>query len=233
MEKMIFAVLAILFLASPAWAVDDPQIKDDSDKLNYSIGYQIGGDFVNQGIELRPDMIVEGIRTAVEKTKPLITEQEMSKVLIDLKEKVVAEQRQQANLAGQDFLAEFNKQEGVVELPNGARYRVIKAGDGPQPAMEDSVEIQYIARTIDGTEISNTYKEDELKTYQIGRMLPGLRDVLMKMQQHAVWEVVVPMPVPGNNGEPGGHRLVIYEIELLTVKTPKEKAAGEKPAAQQ
>lgn len=229
MNKLLITLTALLFVAQPAWAADDLKIKDDNDKVNYSIGYQIGGDFVSQGIDLKPEMIVAGIRAAVEKANPLITQEEMNKTLIALKDKIIADQRKQASQAGQDFLVAYRTREGVAELPSGALYRVIKAGDGPQPTQVDSVEIQYIAQTIDGTEISNTYKDDKLKTYQIGRMMPGLRDVLLKMKEHAIWEVVVPMPVPGNGGGAVEQGLVVYKIELVSIKTPEDKAAGETP----
>lgn len=230
MKKLLFVLLTALFLTQPAWAADDLKIKDNNDKINYSIGYQIGGDFVSQGITLKPEMLVAGIKAAVEKTDPLITQAEMNKTLIALKEKIVADQRRQASQAAQKFMDDFAKDKNVVELPGGVKYRVVRAGTGPQPTETDSVEVQYRARRTDGTEIANTYNENQIRTYQIGRMTPGLRNVLLQMKQGAVWEVLLPSPIPDPETDSFKEGLMIYDIELVSIKAPAAKADAEKPA---
>jgi FKBP-type peptidyl-prolyl cis-trans isomerase FklB len=85
MKKLLFMLLATLFLSNSVWAADELKLKDENDKVNYSIGYQIGGDFVKQSIELKPEAIVKGMQDAIKANKPLLTQEEMNKTLIDLK----------------------------------------------------------------------------------------------------------------------------------------------------
>jgi FKBP-type peptidyl-prolyl cis-trans isomerase FklB len=69
----VHVVLVVVFLSGVCLAGDKPEIKDEKGKINYSIGYQIGGDFKRQGIELEPDLIVKGIQDALAESKPLMT----------------------------------------------------------------------------------------------------------------------------------------------------------------
>jgi len=218
MKKLLFMLLATLFLSNSVWAADELKLKDENDKVNYSIGYQIGGDFVKQNIDLKTEVIVKGIQDAIKANKPLLTQEEMNKTLIDLKERIIAEQRQKESEAGLAFLEEYRKKDGVVELPVGVLYRVVEAGKGPLPSVNDNATIHFVTKTVEGQEVSNTYTEGQPKTYQIGRMMPGLRDVLLKMNEGAKWEVVVPLGQLNNTGkEYLGQGVLVYDIELVSV----------------
>ena len=225
MKKLLFMLLATLFLSNFVWAADELKLKDENDKVNYSIGYQIGGDFVKQNIDLKTEIIVKGIQDAIKANKPLLTQEEMNKTLIDLKERIIAEQRQKESEAGLAFLADYRKKDGVVELPVGVLYREVTAGEGTPPTVQDTVTIHYITRTIDGQEVSSTYTDNQPKTYQIGRMMPGLRDVLLKMNKGSKWEVVVPLGQMSSTGkEYLGQGVLVYEIELVSIApAPAEK----------
>ncbi|MEJ2471208.1 MAG: FKBP-type peptidyl-prolyl cis-trans isomerase N-terminal domain-containing protein [Desulfuromonadales bacterium] len=227
--KAFFVVIIALLLSTPlVLAADKVELKDLNDKINYSIGYQIGGDFVKQNIALKPEAIIAGIRAAVESQDPLLTEPEMTKILMDLKDRIVAEQRRQASEAGQAFLDEYRKQDGVVEMPMGVMYRVLEVGTGPVPGEKDSVVVHYKTRTIDGVEVGNTYTDNQPKTYRVGRMMPGLRDVLLRMMEGAKWEVVVPLGQMNNpNPDLPGQGILVYEIELVSVKPTEEATKKE------
>lgn len=84
-------VLGTCLLAGLSSAAEKPKIEDEKEKINYSVGYQIGGDFKRQAIDLRPEFVVEGIRDAADGSQPRIPPQEMRKTLMDLKKRIVAE----------------------------------------------------------------------------------------------------------------------------------------------
>ncbi len=108
-------VLGTFLLAGLCSAAEKPKIEDEKEKINYSVGYQIGGDFKRQGIDLRPEFVVEGIRDALSGTEPRMTSQEMRKTLMDLKKRIVAEEeKKRKEKAGN------GKKEGVVILKNPA-----------------------------------------------------------------------------------------------------------------
>lgn len=224
MNKQFLALLFFLIVAHTVQAAESLELKDENDKVNYSIGYQIGGDFVQQGISLNPEAIVKGINDAISTDKPLMTPQEMSETLVALKERIVTEQRQKASRAGEAFLAENRSKPGVVELPNGAQYRVLEEGKGATPTLQDTVDIHYRTLTIDGKEVASTYKESKPRSYPVAKMTPGFQEVLVLMREGAKWDVALPVKETGIKDQANlENAVLIYEIELVSVQTPAKK----------
>ncbi len=127
---MLTALTVILFFDISA-AAETPKIEDEKDKVNYSLGYQIGGDLKRQGVELQPELVVKGIQDALSGADPLMSPQEMRTVLVDLKKRIEKTEREKRlkdkdkNLAkGDAFLSENIKKDGVRVLPSGLQYRV-------------------------------------------------------------------------------------------------------------
>jgi len=141
--------------------------------------------------------------------------------LSDLKRKIVVAEQTNAKKAGQVFLAENAKKEGVTVLPSGVQYRVIKAGAGKQPTSGDSVTVKYLVHRINGQRASaNSSNATECATYPLNKVRPGLQEVLQLMKEGAVWQIVVP---PG--AAQGGYRdtldnagVLVYEMELVAIK---------------
>jgi FKBP-type peptidyl-prolyl cis-trans isomerase FklB len=219
-ESSILAWLFILTVpVAQVLAAESVPPKSETDKINYSVGYQIGGDFLRQGVGMNAEALSQGIRDALEKREPLLSAQEMTTTLMELKKKIVADERLNHDRKDQDFLVENRKKAGVGELPNGIQYRMIAAGSGPKPAMADSVKINFLAKTTDGTLVSDTFKANDPKIYAMGKVLPGLQAVLPMMQEGSRWEVVIPVGHEGRrrNESLDARGTLIYEIELLSV----------------
>jgi FKBP-type peptidyl-prolyl cis-trans isomerase FklB len=224
MSLTLFLVLSSL---SSVHASDTMQLQSETDRINYSVGYQIGGDFQKQGVGMKAEALVQGIRDAMEHKTPLLSEREMTTTLVDLKKKIVAEERIQQDQLNQDFLGENRKKEGVVELSSGVQYRILQAGSGPKPTMQDSVRINFRTKTTDGTLVSDTFKANDPKVYPMDKVLPALQAVLPLMTEGSRWEVVVPKGPEGRrrNESIEARGILIYEIELLSV-IPAEKPKG-------
>lgn len=216
-------LLAIFISISPVVqsSATEPllQLRSETDKINYSVGYQIGGDFQKQGIGINVEALVQGIRDAREQRDPMLSAKEMTTTLVDLKKKIVADDRLLTDQKSQDFLVENRKKEGVTELPNGIQYRMLETGSGAKPTMQDSVKINFLTKTTDGTIVSNTFKGKEPKIYPMEKMLPGLQAVLPMMHEGSHWEVVIPIGHEGrrNNESLDARGTLIYEIKLLSV----------------
>jgi len=217
----------VLFLGV-GFAAEKPEMKGENDRVSYSVGYQVGGDFKRQGVELNPDLLVKGIQDAMKGSKPLMTEQEMRKTLVDLKKKIVADQRKQQeeqgqkNLAeGKAFLAENAKKKGVVTLPSGLQYKVIEKGNGTSPRKTDSVTVNYRGTLIDGTEFDSSYKRGKPATFRVDGVIPGWTEALQRMKPGAKWQLFIPAKL-AYGGRAAGPRLgpnstLIFEVELIKV----------------
>ncbi|RII27781.1 MAG: peptidylprolyl isomerase [Geobacter sp.] len=225
---ILFGMLSLMLSPCAVVAADRQELNTDAEKINYSVGYQIGGDFKAQGVELAPDVLVQGIRDALAKTAPLMTQEQMNTTLVNLKKKIVADQQRQEKQAAEEnrkasaaFLKEHAKQKGVTVLPSGVQYRIIKAGSGKKPTLQDSVSISYRVTRIDGKEIARTNAKAP-RSYPVAKAIPGLQEILPLMEEGAKWEVVLPTSTAAGGREPlDDMGVIIYELELVSVLPAK------------
>jgi len=221
-----FVTAGVLTVAAvgQGYAETSPAVSSETDRISYSLGYQIGGDFKRQAIKLDPETVVRGILDGMAEKAPLLSDAEMKKILVALKSRVVADEQMRQDEMSRNFLASNLKKPGVEQLPGGAQYRVIVAGNGPHPTETDTVEIHFRTSTAEGIEVSDTYKNNQPKRYQVASVAPALKSALPLMRVGGRSEVVVP---PGHGGkrkeflEKRG--ILIYEIELLSIVSDDKK----------
>lgn len=223
------ATVLLLFglgASSQALATDET-LKEDKDKASYSVGYKVGNDLKRQGIDFNPEALVKGINDALTGAAPRLHQEEMGRALGNLKEQMVAKQREeQAQTAkenltvGKAFLAENGKKKDVVTLPSGLQYQIIVAGSGATPKANDSVTVHYRGTLIDGTEFDSSYQRNEPTKLQLDRVIPGWTEALQLMKEGAKWKLFVPPslaygergvgPIPPNS-------TLLFEVELISV----------------
>lgn len=124
-----------------------------------------------------------------------------------------------------DYAALNARREGVVILPSGVQYEVLKSGSGKQPQAGDAVHISYQASLTNGTVFDTTYDDDEPLHMPVDDIaLPGLKEALLLMNEGAKWQVVIPPSMGfGNIGNNMLRRKdLIYDIELISIETAQE-----------
>jgi FKBP-type peptidyl-prolyl cis-trans isomerase FklB len=236
MKSLWTSLLAVAVFAGILYPEEAPKINGEIDKINYSLGYQIGGDFKRQGVEIRPELVVKGIQDALSGPATLMTPEEMNRTLVELKRKIVADQQAalqkeaEENLAlGKAFLEANGKKDGVVTLPSGLQYRVIRQGTGPSPASTDKVTVQYKGTLIDGTEFDSSYKRGQPAIFQADQVIKGWNEALQLMKEGAKWELFIPPALAYGNRSIGDiikpNSALVFEVELLSV----EKSPGKSP----
>jgi FKBP-type peptidyl-prolyl cis-trans isomerase FklB len=120
------------------------------------------------------------------------------------------------------FLAENKTKEGVVALPNGLQYRVLKAGDGPKPTDTDTVECRYRGTRLDGTEFDSSSRHGGLATFKVAEVIPGWKEALRLMPVGSKWQLFIPPQLAyGTRGkapdiEPNA--ALVFELELTGIK---------------
>ena len=129
--------------------------------------------------------------------------------------------------AGEAFLAENAKKEGVVTTESGLQYKVIKEGKGEVPTATSTVKVNYKGTLIDGTEFDSSYKRNEPTTFRADRVIKGWTEALTMMPVGSKWELYIPQELAYGARETGGQikpfSALIFEIELLEVVQPKKK----------
>ena len=129
--------------------------------------------------------------------------------------------------AGEAFLAENAKKEGVVTTASGLQYKVIKEGKGEVPTETSTVKVNYKGTLIDGTEFDSSYKRNEPTTFRANQVIKGWTEALTMMPVGSKWELYIPQELAYGARETGGSikpfSTLIFEVELLEVVQPKKK----------
>jgi FKBP-type peptidyl-prolyl cis-trans isomerase FklB len=231
-ERMIVRLIAGLILGAfvgCTQAQDKPALKTEKDKVSYSIGLDIGGNFKRQSLDLDAKALAAGIADGLSGGTPLLTKDETQKVLADFRQQMaataeatgrqVAEKNQKE---GEAFLAENKNKMDVKTLPSGLQYRVIKDGSGKTPKASDTVTTHYRGTLIDGTEFDSSYKRNAPASFPVNGVIKGWTEALQLMKVGSKWELVIPPSLAygpqGAGGVIGPNATLVFEIELVAIK---------------
>jgi FKBP-type peptidyl-prolyl cis-trans isomerase FklB len=229
MFVQFMAVVVLAFFTGLASAQDKVVLKTDKDKVSYSIGLDIGTNFKRQSVDLDAKALAAGIADGVSGGKPLLAEDEVRKVLAEFRQQMGAKAQQAAQqLAeknqkeGETFLAENKKKKGVITLPSGLQYQVIKEGTGKIPKASETVTTHYRGTLIDGTEFDSSYKRNEPASFPVNGVIKGWTEALQLMKVGSKWQLFIPASLaygPQGAGQLiGPNATLIFEIELLSIK---------------
>ncbi len=236
MKNILPVALAASFTVLSLHADDTP--KEQKDKVSYSIGMNIGSNFKRQGVDVNPDMLVSGIKDALNGAKPKLTDDDMEATMKafseDMRGKMQAKQQELATKnksAGEAYLADNKKKEGWKTTPSGLQYKVVKEGKGDKPKATDTVSTNYAGRTIDGKEFDSSYKRNEPAEFPVNGVIPGWTEALQLMPVGSKWELAIPANLAyGEQAPPeiGPNSVLLFDIELLGIKKGDEKKDADK-----
>lgn len=210
-------------------SVEPVEMKTDEEKVNYSLGFNLGKGLKNQELKLIPEALLRGAEDGVAGNKPLVKNTQRAAALKQIKETRAKQNLEQA----QAFLARIAKKEGVVTLPSGLLYKEVKAGEGKTPGAGDSVVVNYRGSLIDGTVFDSSYERGKPATFQVKKVIKGWKEALQLMKEGAKWELFIPPELAyGKRGRPktiAPNSALVFEVELISVKG-REKTKSPKPA---
>src|SRR3989304_4082516 len=226
MRRLLFGAVLAVCCSGVCFAGEKPELKNEKDRIGYSVGYQIGRDFKRQGIDIKPEPLVRGIEDAESGKEPLLTQQELRNTLADLKKRVVddgrmrrREEAEKARKEGEAFLTANGKKEGVVTLPSGLQYKVIREGTGKSPKTTEEVTVHYRGTFIDGTEFDSSFQRGRPATFQPDSVIAGWKEAIPMMKEGAKWQLFIPPDLA--YGERGAlptippNAALIFEVELI------------------
>ena len=227
-------LLTAAFVSAPARAQeslpgDAPQFKDLRDKVSYIIGLNIAQQIRTDKMDLDPALLTRGLQDGMSGAKPVLSEEDIQKSLTEFQQKMqaednkrLAENAQKNKDEGEAFLAANKQKDGVVALPSGLQYKVLKQGTGPSPKPGEAVTVNYKGTLINGTEFDSSYKRGQPATLELGRVIPGWSEALQHMKVGDKWELYIPANlaygVRGAGVDIGPNATLIFDVELLDVK---------------
>jgi len=227
MKLRVIVVLGILFLVSQVNAQEKLVLKNQKEKVSYIIGTDIGGNLKRQSIDIDPSILARGVQDALSGVNPLLSKEEIQETMVAFQKEMMEKQKQR----GEAFLSENKKKEGVKTLPSGLQYKVIKAGTGKKPKVNDTVTVNYRGTLIDGTEFDSSFRRGQPVAFPVSGVIPGWTEALPLMQEGAKWQLFVPPNLAygerGAGGLIGPNVTLIFEVELISVQENKQEKKQE------
>ena len=193
------------------------------DKISYAIGLSMGQNLMGSGVtSLEYADLAAGIKDVLEKNQPQISYQEAQQVLgkffSELEQKIAGE----AKAAGEAFLAENAKREGVKVTESGLQYEVLEATIGQKPKATDKVRVHYEGTLIDGTVFDSSYKRGESITFGLNQVIKGWTEGLQLMSIGSKYKLYLPYQLAYGERGAGANippdAALIFTVELLGIE---------------
>jgi FKBP-type peptidyl-prolyl cis-trans isomerase len=233
-------ILAVAVLATPVIAQQEltvktpegkPEIKSFKEKQSYAMGVEMLRNLKRQGYDFDLNIVMLGMKDAFAGDKLALTDEEILENL-NISASLVREKKVGNMLdtglanrkAQEDFIAQNKTKEGVVTLPSGLQYKIIKSANGKHPAAADTVEVHYRGTLVEGTQFESTYDAGKPATINVSdpHVIAGLREALRLMPVGAKWQLFIPSQLAYGQRAAGKligpYSMLIYEMELLAIK---------------
>ena len=193
------------------------------DKVSYALGLGIARQLAGMGAsEVNVDDFAQALKDIFAGKEPQVTDQEGQQLVNDFFQNKQAEMAAKAKEAGENFLEENGKKEGVVTLPSGLQYQVLREGNGKKPKATDKVECHYEGTLIDGTKFDSSYDRGQTATFGLNQVIAGWTEGLQLMQEGAKYRFFIPYTLGyGENGAGQSippYAALIFDVELVAVK---------------
>ena len=199
------------------------------DKLSYALGLGIGQQLSQMGAsDISADDFAQAIKDVLEGNELQVSHREAQTIVQDYfrkqQEKLQAERAEQGKAhkeAGEKYLAENSKKEGIVTLPSGLQYQVLKEGNGKKPSAKDTVMCHYEGFLIDGTVFDSSIQRGEPAVFGLQQVIAGWTEGLQLMQEGAKYRFFIPYRLAYGEGGAGASippfAALIFDVELIQV----------------
>jgi FKBP-type peptidyl-prolyl cis-trans isomerase FklB len=243
--RQMYISLLLFVCVVPVALAEKGELKSLEQRFSYTLGYTFGTQMKGQIVAIDKDALIEAIDDVFSSKKPRLSKEDMTNALNEVNAKIakLSQEKAQKTLEdGKKYLAENKKREGVVVLPNGIQYLVLKKGEGDSPKQDSDVTVNYVGTRISGAVFDSSKRHGGPATFNLGRVIPGFRDAISKMKKGSKWQVFIPSELAyGQAGSPPSifpNETLVFEIDLVSFKnketSPKDakpSANGEKPSA--
>lgn len=200
------------------------------DKLSYALGIGIGSQLAGMGAkELNIDDFAQAIKDVISGAGLKVDNAEAQTLVQNFfqeqeakQQAAAAEAGKAAKAAGEAFLAENAKKDGVVILPSGLQYQVLKEGNGKKPSATDQVVCHYEGTLIDGTVFDSSYKRNEPATFGLNQVIAGWTEGVQLMSEGAKYRFFIPYNLAYGERGAGAQippfAALVFDVELIQVK---------------
>lgn len=199
-----------------------PLLQTKIDTVSYGIGQDIGNTLKTQGLDsLKLNVLMHAIEDALKDTT-LVTKEIANMSISNYLQQIKAEKMQKNKEAGEKFLAENKTKAGVVTLPSGLQYQILKEGDGPKPTAQDKVKTHYHGTLIDGTVFDSSVDRGQPISFPVGGVIKGWTEALQLMPVGSKWRLFIPADLAYGERQAGPkigpNSALVFDVELLGIE---------------
>ena len=199
------------------------------DKVSYALGLGIGNQLAQMGAsELNIDDFAAAIKDVIAGNELKVSNKDAQRIVQEYfaqqEQKINAQRKEQGKAhkeAGEKYLAENAKKDGVITLPSGLQYKVLKEGNGKKPSAKDTVMCHYEGFLIDGTVFDSSIQRGEPATFPLQQVIAGWTEGLQLMQEGAKYRFFIPYRLGYGEGGAGASippfATLIFDVELIQV----------------
>jgi len=224
MKKVFLCFLLTIFSLSTASVWAAAELNTEKQKLSYALGAYFSQGISQQGVDMDIPAFMQAVEDVLNKAELKLSDEELQAVLTQYQEKLANERNASANnnkAAGENFLAENRKKEGVVTLPNGMQYKVLKEGTGPKPKSDSEVKVHYHGTHINGEVFDSSYDRGEPISLSLAQVIKGWQEALPLMSVGSKYQFYIPAELAyGDRGAGtsiGPNEALVFDIELLGI----------------
>ena len=192
------------------------------DEVSYALGLSIGQNFKASGIKaITSEDFIAGLQDALAEREPQMTTERAREVINQLFMRLQQEESELNAAAGKEYQEIMRHKSGVVTLPNGLQYEIIKEGSGAKPKATDKVRVHYHGSLINGVVFDSSVERGEPAEFPLNAVIPGWTEILQLMPVGSRWRVVIPSELAYGSRGAGDvirpNMTLIFEIELLDI----------------
>lgn len=212
---------------APAGAPAPPQVSRE--QVGFLIGADVGRQLAPIQDEIDLPLLVQGVRSVLSNTKPLLSAAEVDSVRSAFAQKMQSKMDVKAaadgarnKAEGEAFLAKNRMEKGVFTTGSGLQYMVLRQGNGPRPGAESKVRVNYRGSLLDGTEFDSSYARNAPAEFSLQQVIPGWTEGLGLMPVGSKYRFWIPSAIGyGTKGAPGGgigpNAVLVFDVELLAI----------------
>lgn len=192
------------------------------DEVSYALGLSIGQNFKASGIKaITSEDFIAGLQDALAEREPQMTTERAREVINQLFTRLQQEEAELNAAAGKEYQEIMRHKSGVVTLPSGLQYEIIKEGKGAKPKATDKVRVHYHGTLINGVVFDSSVERGEPAEFPLNAVIPGWTEILQLMPIGSKWRVVIPSELAYGSRGAGDvirpNMTLIFEIELLDI----------------
>ncbi|MEH6471816.1 MAG: FKBP-type peptidyl-prolyl cis-trans isomerase [Halopseudomonas sp.] len=229
-KSVLVGAMATALFAAPF--VQAAELESSEQKISYIMGLDVSARMEGLGFTLDQTAFLKGVEESSVKSGRSLSDEAMQQTMQEAQalyqqrqEAVIAEQGASNQSAGDAFLADNAKKDGIMSTASGLQYKIISAGDGSKPTAADTVQVHYRGTLIDGTEFDSSYSHGGPATFPLNGVIPGWTEGLQLISKGGKAELYIPSELaygPRGMGQViGPNSALVFEVELLDINPQK------------